>query len=404
MPDGRQRGHGRWQLQARAGDGREHARYRDHRTQHEPAEHRERGADHDGQAGPDGQPGDAGRRRPRASPAPRSAPRPGSRAATRATAGRSGTGPAAAWRPGPRARHPATRRASGVAVPGAHPSSRRVRPEPQASRPAVAATDSWKPMSVAIAGSSSSSSQTASPRAAAAVPGRPVSRATSATPPMSAARTTLALPPASSVKPASATTIATVRERRDMPVARSMPPTTAPTRQMFQPLMATTWLRPVVVKLSATSRATRSRRPTRMPDARPAIGSGNTFASAASAMARSRSAMPKGSAGAPATVRCVDAHGRHDVDAGEVPRELAAILANRFDGVVERDAVGGDDHGIPRQPGVDPPRTAQVPSRGSSRPGPPRPGASPVAGRPRSTRGSGPGRSTDRRQRRSGAA
>ena len=89
--------------------------------------------------------------------------------------------------------------ASAGTRPPARPRIHVVARSPHASRPAVAVTDSWKPMSPAIAGSAATSSQTATPSAVAAVPGRPDARAAIATPPIRAARTTLALAPESSV-------------------------------------------------------------------------------------------------------------------------------------------------------------------------------------------------------------
>ena len=168
--------------------------------------------------------------------------------------------------------------------------------------------------------------------------------------------------------------MATERERRDRPAALSRPPITAATRQMFQPLMATTWLNPVVVKLSVTSRATRSRRPTRMPEASPAIGSGSTRASAVSAASRIRSAIPNGSADASITrtdaMRLVAATWLRD----EIGRELAAVLAHRLEAAIECDPVGRDEHRVARQPGVDPPRPASpvalVPARLDEQDGP----------------------------------
>ena len=203
------------------------------------------------------------------------------------------------------------------------PASRWVSREPQASSPAVAVDRQLE----ADVGDHRSGRAAAAARPPARAPprrcpGRPVSRATSATPPMSAARTTLAPPPASSVNAA---------ERDDdgerpgatrrCPMALSRLPITAPTRQMFQPLMATTWLRPVVVKLSVTSRDTRSRRPTRIPEASPAMGSGSTRARAASAALRTRSAMPNGIQGRGRHPQLADPDRGHDVDAREVRGE-----------------------------------------------------------------------------------
>ena len=78
-----------------------------------------------------------------------------------------------------------------------------------------------------------------------------------------------------------------LRARRRSPVARRRPVAMPATSAMFQPLMATTWVRPVVVKSSATARLTRSRRPMRMPDARPASGSGMARPMASSMARRS---------------------------------------------------------------------------------------------------------------------
>ena len=73
--------------------------------------------------------------------------------------------------------------------------------------------------------------------------------------------------------------------RDDRPCA----PIAAATIAMFQPEMATTWLTPAVVNAAARSRSTRSRRPMRMPAARPASGSGRTRVSASPAPRRSAS-------------------------------------------------------------------------------------------------------------------
>ena len=79
---------------------------------------------------------------------------------------------------------------------------------------------------------------------------------------------------------------------------------TAPMSAMFQPLMATTWLRPVAVKASVTSRATRSRRPTRIADASPAMGSGTTRATDSSASRRTDSASSSTPPSASTTLSC----------------------------------------------------------------------------------------------------
>ncbi len=69
----------------------------------------------------------------------------------------------------------------------------------QAMRPAVAAAESWSPTSVAVDGATTTRQAIAHPSAAAAEPGRPVSRARSATPAIAAARTTDAEAPARTV-------------------------------------------------------------------------------------------------------------------------------------------------------------------------------------------------------------
>ena len=69
----------------------------------------------------------------------------------------------------------------------------------QAISPPVASTDSWKPASPTVAGSTSRRIVTAQPRAVAAAPARPDSRARSTTPAITAARTTEAEAPAATV-------------------------------------------------------------------------------------------------------------------------------------------------------------------------------------------------------------
>jgi hypothetical protein len=81
-----------------------------------------------------------------------------------------------------------------------------------------------------------------------------------------------------------ASTVATERGRRPSP--RSAAARHAATIAMFQPLIATTWLRPAVAKSSATPRSTRSRNPTTIPVASPAWGSGRTPAIASPAARR----------------------------------------------------------------------------------------------------------------------
>ena len=167
---------------------------------------------------------------------------------------------------------------------------------------------------------------------------------------------------------------------------RAVDPMTAPTSAMFQPLMATTWLRPVAVKASATSRETRSRRPTRIADASPAIGSGTTRASDSSASRRTDSATPDAHR-RPRPRRSVlpDAHGHRSVDAREIARELAAVIEDRLESSLERDPVAGDERWVAGQPGVCPPRPvaggrARPPDRWLARP------ARCAVGRPSSSR------------------
>ena len=73
---------------------------------------------------------------------------------------------------------------------GSAPASHAVNAELQAMMPAVARAERRKPASSIQAGSTTRRVVTAQPRAAAAVPGRPISRASSATPAIAAARTT----------------------------------------------------------------------------------------------------------------------------------------------------------------------------------------------------------------------
>ena len=72
--------------------------------------------------------------------------------------------------------------------PPASRSSRVVSGDAQASSPAVATTDSWKPASATSAASTTSSTTTADPSAAAARPPRPAPRASSTIPAITAAR------------------------------------------------------------------------------------------------------------------------------------------------------------------------------------------------------------------------
>jgi hypothetical protein len=165
----------------------------------------------------------------------------------------------------------------------------------QAIRPAVASDDSWKPASEMSDGSTRSNRVTAQPSAAAARPARPDSRASRTTPAIAAARTTDGDAPENATYATIASIVSTDRRRRpsDPPSA----PTAAATIAMFQPEIATTWLTPAAVKSAASSRSTRSRRPIRMPAARPASGSGSTLASAVAALRRTVSRAAAGSAG-----------------------------------------------------------------------------------------------------------
>ncbi len=87
--------------------------------------------------------------------------------------------------------------------PGSRPpvsrSRRLVSGVAQASSPAVASAESWKPGSSMSRGSTTRRMTTAQPSAVAALPARPLSRARSATPAISAARTTDGEPPAKAV-------------------------------------------------------------------------------------------------------------------------------------------------------------------------------------------------------------
>lgn len=138
--------------------------------------------------------------------------------------------------------------------------------------PAVARTESRNPASKAHSGSIRSSPVIAQPSAAAAVPGRPSSRASSATPAMTPARTTDGDGPTKATYMTIATAVRTARRRRWSPPA--IAPRVDATIAMFQPLIATTWLAPAIVKASARSRSTRSRSPMSTPAASPASGSG----------------------------------------------------------------------------------------------------------------------------------
>ena len=244
------------------------------------------------------------------------------------------------------------------ARPGAGPRSRAVSRLPQASSPAVAATDSWKPTSVAMAGSISSRPQTASPSAVAALPGRPDSRARSATPHIRAARTTLAPPPASSVYRQMTTMMSTDRPRRPTPAASSRLPTTPATTAMFQPLMATTWLRPVVAKSVTTSRATRITTPDQ--DAR-----GQTGLRLRQHPRQRLVRCPtdvldggEGRGGAAFQVERGDARCAVHRRACQERRERASVGGHRFEAALEPDAVTRHDRGKSRQPRIDVPLAA----------------------------------------------
>ncbi len=180
---------------------------------------------------------------------------------------------------------------------GSHPARRSrtaVTGTDQAMRPAVAAAESCSPTSIAFAGLATTRPATAQPSAAAADPGRPVSRARSATPVIAAARTTDADAPARTVYATIATRITPDRVRRARPARRA--PTSPATIAMFQPEMATTCERPVAVNAAARSRSTRSRSPTRIPAASPAAGSGSARARELPAARRVRSSSPAASA------------------------------------------------------------------------------------------------------------
>ena len=112
---------------------------------------------------------------------------------------------------------------------------------PHANRPAVAATDSRKPTSSTTAGSTTIMPQAANPSAPAAPPRRPDSRARRQMAPITAARMTLGDAPANMVYMPMARSTMMVRSRRGS--QRSSATITAPTRAMFQPLMATHRLR-----------------------------------------------------------------------------------------------------------------------------------------------------------------
>ena len=174
--------------------------------------------------------------------------------------------------------------------------SHEVRRVPHASSPAVAATESWNPASPITWGSTVNMATTARPSAAGAVPGRPSSRLPSTAAAIVAARTTLAPAPAASAYAAIAASVATERRRRltRRRIAAMTPPTTA----MFQPLIATMWVKPAAVNAVATSRSTWSRNPTRIPAARPACGAGRTRASSSPASRRRRSSHAAGPGGA----------------------------------------------------------------------------------------------------------
>ena len=125
---------------------------------------------------------------------------------------------------------------------------------------------------------------------------------------------------------------------------RATRPASAPrvvaTIAMFQPEIATTWLAPTAVNAAARSRSTRSRSPMRIPDARPASGSGIARPSAASAPRRR-----------PSRVRARVARGRDDLDRPRPddpgrpdPREVGAVLTlgAGLELAVDRDVVAGD--------------------------------------------------------------
>lgn len=183
--------------------------------------------------------------------------------------------------------------------PGARSRMRVARGVPQAMRPPVARADSSSPGSVTRCGSRTRRIATAQPRAAAALPLRPVSRASRTTPAMRAARTTDGDAPAKTVYATTAAAVASARRRRDRRRIRAA--TTPATIAMFQPEMATTWLTPAAVKAAARARSTRSRNPTRMPAASPASGSGRTRARPSPVARRRLSSAPPGPLGPPST-------------------------------------------------------------------------------------------------------
>jgi hypothetical protein len=89
---------------------------------------------------------------------------------------------------------------------------------------------------------------------------------------MTAARTTDGEGPTNATYATIAIAVSAARCRRRSPPASA--PSVDATIAMFQPEIATTWLAPPIVKAFARSRSTRSRRPMRMPAARPDSGSG----------------------------------------------------------------------------------------------------------------------------------
>ena len=117
-------------------------------------------------------------------------------------------------------------------------SSRAVKGVAQATSPAVASVDSWKPASITSAGSASSSRNAASPSAAAARPLRPDSRASRTTPAIAPARRTDGEAPAKTMYATTAMAVTTARRRR--PSRPAIAPTAAATMAMFQPEIATT--------------------------------------------------------------------------------------------------------------------------------------------------------------------
>lgn len=142
--------------------------------------------------------------------------------------------------------------------------------------PAVAATDSAKPGSVASAGSTSSSTQIAAHSAGTAARGRPEASATSVTAPMAAARTTLGLGRASTTNPTRTTAATSACTRRSTARRRRGRRTPARTIATFAPDTAVRCASPADRKSSSSTGSMVVVSPTTSPGSSPAAAGSST--------------------------------------------------------------------------------------------------------------------------------